>query len=296
VQARPKDARTIAELVRTRDLRPIAPDNETVVAIRLKVGRRRELVTEQTRRLARLRDLLCGIHPGLERVLDVTTKGPLALLSRFVTPTEIRRAGKARLIAQRRKTPQVRNVEAIAERALQAAQAQRIAVVGEAVTADLIRELAAEALQARERITRIDCDLEELLTSHPDGALIRSLPGMGPVLAAEFIACVGDIGRFPSADALASAAGLAPVLRQSGRSAASRRAFGGDKALKRVFFQSAFCAVMTGDPLSRTFYDRKRREGKHRTQALIALARRRVTVLWTMLRSRQSFDPARKAA
>jgi hypothetical protein len=175
----PRVARTIAELVRTRDLRPIAPDNETVVAIRLKVGRRRELVTEQTRRLARLRDLLCGIHPGLERVLDVTTKGPLALLSRFVTSTEIRRAGKARLIAQLRKTPQVRNVEAIAERALQAAQAQRIAVVGEAVTADLIRELAAEALQARERITLIDRDLEELLTSHPDGALIRSLPGMG---------------------------------------------------------------------------------------------------------------------
>lgn len=292
----PRDARTIAELVRTRDLRPIAPDNETVVAIRLKVGRRRELVAGQTRRLARLRDLLCGIHPGLERGLDVTTKGPLALLSRFVTPAEIRRAGKARLIAQLRKTPQVRHVEALAERALEAAQAQRIAVVGEAATADLIRELAAEALQARERITRIDRDLEELLTNHPDGALVRSLPGMGAVLAAEFIACVGNIGRFPSADALASAAGLAPVLRQSGRSAAHRRAFGGDKALKRVFFQSAFCAVMTGDPLSRAFYDRKRREGKHRTQALIALARRRVTVLWAMLHSRQSFDPAQKAA
>nr|WP_281271367.1 transposase [Humitalea rosea] len=125
---------------------------------------------------------------------------------------------------------------------------------------------------------------------------MRSLPGMGAVLAAGFIACVGNIGRFPSADALASAAGLAPVLRQSGRSAAHRRAFGGDKALKRVFFQSAFCAVMTGDPLSRAFYDRKRREGKHRTQALIALARRRVNVLWTMLQSRQNFDPTRKAA
>jgi transposase len=292
----PRDARTIAELVRTRELRPIAPDNETVVAIRLKVGRRRELVTEQTRRLSRLCDLLCGIHPGLERRLDVTTKGPLALLSRFVTPAEIRRAGKARLIAQLRKTPQVRSVEALAEDALQAAHAQRIAVVGEAATADLIRELAAEALQARERITRIDRDLEGLLSSHPDGALIRSLPGMGAVLSAEFIACVGNIGRFPSADALASAAGLAPVLRQSGRSAAWRRAFGGDKALKRVFFQSAFCAVMTGDPLSRAFCDRKRREGKHRTQALIALARRRVTVLWTMLHSRQNFDPIRKAA
>jgi transposase len=292
----PRDARTIAELVRTRPLRPIARDEETIVAIRLKVGRRRELVTDQTRRLSRLRGLLCGVHPGLERALDVTCKGPLVLLSRFVTPAEIRRAGKARIVAHLRRTPQLRDVEALAERALAAAAAQRIAVPGEAPTAELVRELAAEALQTRARIARIDRDLERLLADHPDGALIRSLPGMGAVLAAEFVACVGDIARFASADALASAAGLAPVIRQSGRSAAWRRAFGGDKALKRVFFQSAFCAVMAGDPLSRAFYDRKRREGKHRTQALIALARRRVTVLWTMLRTRQSFDPTRKVA
>ncbi|WP_442892379.1 IS110 family transposase, partial [Ensifer sp. MJa1] len=39
----PRDARTIADLVRTRDLRPILPDDATVTAIRLKVGRRRDL-------------------------------------------------------------------------------------------------------------------------------------------------------------------------------------------------------------------------------------------------------------
>ncbi|MFP4406502.1 IS110 family transposase, partial [Rhodosalinus sp.] len=85
----PRDARTIAELVRTRDLRPILPDADTVVALRLKVGRRRDLTADQTRRLTRLRGLLCGIFPGLERGLDVTCKGPLVLLTRFVTPAEI---------------------------------------------------------------------------------------------------------------------------------------------------------------------------------------------------------------
>ena len=119
---------------------------------------------------------------------------------------------------------------------------------------------------------------------------------MGAVLAAEFIAYTGDIRRFASADALASAAVLAPVQRQSGKRNGWRRALGGDKALKRVFYQSAFCAVATKDPLSKAFYARKRREGKHHTQALIALARRRITVLWTMLQRRETFDPDRKAA
>ena len=292
----PRDARTIADLVRTRDLRPILPDDDTLVALRLKVGRRRELIQDQTRRITRLRGLLRGIHPGLERTLDLTCKGPLALLSRYVTPAEIRRAGKTRLRAHLMKTPHLHGIDALIDRALEAARAQKIVVPGEAPTADLIRDMAAEALESRAKIVRIDHDLEGLLADHPDGALIRSLPGMGAVLAAEFVACVGDIRRFASADALASAAGLAPVQRQSGKRAGWRRAYGGDKALKRVFYQSAFCAVTTRNPLSKAFYDRKRREGKHHSQALIALARRRVTAIWTMLQRREAFDPDRKAA
>jgi len=292
----PRDARTIADLVRTRDLRRVLPDDDTRVALRLKVSRRRELVEDQTRRIARLRGLLCGIHPRLERALDVTCKGPLVLLMRYVTPAEIRRAGKARLRTHLKKTPHLHGIDALVDRVLEAARAQKITVPGEAPTAELIRDLATEALDAKAKIARIDRDLEGLLADHPDGALIRSLPGMGAVLAAELLACVGDIGRFASADALASAAGLAPVQRQSGKRNGWRRAHGGDKALKRVFYQSAFCAVSTRDPLSKAFYDRKRREGKHHTQALIALARRRVTVIWTMLQRRETFDPHRKAA
>jgi transposase len=292
----PRDARTIADLVRTRELRPILPDDETVMAIRLKVGRRRDLIEEQTRRLNRLRGLLSSIHPGLERDLDVTCKGPLVLLTRYVTPAEIRLAGKRRIMAQLARPPHMQGVEALAKHARAAAGAQMLAVPGEAAMAELVRELATEALEARAKINRLDRDLASLLVDHPDGALIQSLPGMGAVLAAEFIACVGDIRRFPSADALASAAGLAPVIRQSGRKAGWRRTYGGDKALKRVFYQSAFCAVCRKDPLSKAFYDRKRGEGKHHTQALIALARRRVTVLWTMLQTRQTFDPLKNAA
>lgn len=292
----PRDARTIAELVRTRDLRPVLADDDTRVALRLKVGRRRDLMQDQVRRIARIRGLLCGIHPGLEQAFDLCCKGPLALLTRYVTPSDIRRAGKARIATHLRRTPYLHGCEALATRAVEIAKAQRITVPGEMATAELIRELAGEALEARQKIIAIERDLEGLLASHPDDALIRSLPGMGAILTAEFLAAVGDMRRFTSADALACAAGLAPVQRQSGNRSGWRRAYGGDKALKRVFYQSAFCAVSTKDPLSKAFYDRKRSEGKHHTQALIALARRRVNVLWTMVQRREAFDPQRKVA
>ena len=293
----PRDARVIAEQVRTRpELRLIRPDDETTIALRLLVARRRDLVADQTRRLSRLRQLLGAVHPGLERTLDVTTTGALWLLTRFVSPAEIRAAGLTRLLKHLRRRPNLREPERLAEAALTAAKAQRVAVPGERPTAELVRELAAEALAVKERLGRIDKQLEALVARHPDGALIRSLPGMGAILTAEFIATVGDLTRFRSADALAAAAGLAPVLRQSGRSRALRRAWGGDKDLNRIFTQSAFCACANGDPVSRAFYDRKRGEGKHRTQALVALARRRVTVLWTMLKLRTPFDPQHRPA
>jgi transposase len=291
----PRDARVIAELVRIRhDLRPIEPASELDLELRLLVGRRRDLIQAQTQRLSRLHDLLVGIFPGLERALDLTTKGALHLLTKFVTPAELRAAGQKRLIRHLRAAGGLPKVEAMAERALAAAAEQTIAIPAERMSARLIKELASEALATRTRLAGLDRALEDLLDRHPDAALIRSLPGMGAVLTAELIAEAGSLSRFRSADALAAAAGIAPVLRQSGKVRFLRRPTGGNKGLKRVFYQSAFCSL--GHPDSRAFYDRKRREGKRHHQAVLALARRRINVLWAILNRRQRFQQNFKLA
>ena len=291
----PRDARTIADQVRIRaDLRPVEAATEIDLEIRLLVGRRRDIVTAQTQRLARLHDLLVGIFPGLEACLDLKTKGPLHLLTRYVTPAELREAGRKRLIRHLQAAGGLPKVEDLADRALAAAAEQAIAVPGERMTARLIRELAAEALASRARLIELDREAEALLERHPDAALIRSLPGMGAVLTAELIAEAGNLSRFRSADALASAAGMAPVLKQSGRTRFLRRPSGGNKGLKRVFYQSAFCSLGHDD--SRAFYARKRREGKRHHQAVIALARRRVNVLWAVMHNRTPFQAGFKTA
>jgi transposase len=262
----PRDAAVIAELARTRrDLRPVEPAGELDAELRLLVSRRRDLVLDQTRRASRIRELLGALFPALERRVEVTTKTGLVFLSLFAAPDEIRGAGTAR-IARRilKAAPNLRGVEALAGDAVTAARAQRTVIPGSRLRAEMVRELAREALAARDRLTAVDRAIEERLARHPDAALIRSLPGMGATLTAEFIALAGSIGRFRSADGLAAAAGLAPVLRQSGKSRAIRRAQGGDKALKRVLYQAAFTSL--GAPDSHAFYDRKRAEGNATTR------------------------------
>jgi hypothetical protein len=180
----PRDARVIAEQVRTRnDLRPLRPQGELLVQLRLVTGRRRDLVGEQTRRLARLHDLLVCVHPGLERVLDLTTKSGLWLLCRYVTPAEVRAAGPSgledHLAGGGLARPQRQRLVA---QAVAAAAAQQLSITGEQLAAGLVRELAGEALACRARLAELDGDLARLLAQHPDAALIQSLPGMGTIL------------------------------------------------------------------------------------------------------------------
>lgn len=288
----PRDAKTIADQLRLRDdWREITTSDHTTLDLRMLASRRRELVVDQTRRQARLREVLTSIFPGLERAVDVTNLADLHLLTRYVTPAEIRRAGRRRLTEHLLRVGVRRPyAEALADKAITAAVSQHVVVPGEARLAEFTREFATQAVAAKRRIAELDAQIADDLDRRPDAALIRSLPGMGATLTAEFLAEAGDLTRFATADQLASAAGLAPVLQQSGKMRYLRRATTGSKTLKFVFYQSAFCAIRT-DPASKAFYRRKRAEGKRHHQALIALARRRINVLFAMLRTRQPYRP-----
>ncbi|GJF32575.1 hypothetical protein KNE206_52750 [Kitasatospora sp. NE20-6] len=117
--------------------------------------------------------------------------------------------------------------------------------------------------------------------------VLTSMPGIGIRTAARILVDVGDASTFPTAGHLVAYAGLAPVTRASGSSIPgehpSRR---GNKQLKRAFYLAAFASL--SQPESRAYYDRKRREGKHH---VAALARRRIDVLFAMLRDGTLYQP-----
>jgi transposase len=96
--------------------------------------------------------------------------------------------------------------------------------------------MASEILRARRRIAAVEERLEKLLSERPEAKIVRSMPGMGAVFTAEFLAEVGDLSRFASADALGAAAGLVPVTRASGNSSFQRRAKRGNRPLKHLMF------------------------------------------------------------
>lgn len=278
------DALVIADQLRMRwrSLQEICPKDEALAEMRALVGHRRDLIQDQTRRITRLRGLLLEICPALEATLNLNREGALLAVMKVATPASVRRLGEARL-ARWLKSRGVRKSRVLAQRIVAAARAQKCELPAAEVKAALVAEIALEVLRTRKRIAALDDRLEELLASDQRASIVRSLPGMGTVFTAEFLAEVGEISRFNSANDLAAAAGLAPVLRSSGSVSYQRRPKRGNRTLKRLLYRSAFCSI-SHHGASESFYRRKRTEGKTHHQAMIALARRRVNVLWAMLR------------
>lgn len=290
-----RDARVIADQTRMRpDLQELTAGEQELAELEILLARRKDLVGDQTRTINRLRDALLSSFPALERALDLNNRGALILVCHYRTPAAIRRMGKKRLAAFLANRG-VRGAETLANKALTAAKSQSVSLPAEEITARIVAELAGEVLSLKQGIEALDGELEKRFFARKEARVLTSLPGVGVTLGVEFLVAAGDLSAFESADKLAAYAGLVPAAHDSGKRVGNdKRMRGGNKALKYFFYQSAF-ASLRSSPASRTFYDRKRAEGKRHIQALIALARRRVNVLWAMLRDGTTFE-ARSAA
>ncbi|WP_307783129.1 IS110 family transposase [Streptomyces sp. MBT53] len=286
-----KDAFVIADQARVRrDLGLLRPGDEIAVDLRTLTNRRLDVVFDRTRQINRLRAQLLEIFPALERSLELVNKGPVMLLTGYQTPAAIRRAG-VRRIETWLKNRKVRSAAALAKTAVEAAQAQQTALPGEKLAAAMVVRLAKGVMALDEEIAELDALIEARFREHPHAEVIRSLPGMGAKLGAEFIAATGgDMDAFGSADRLAGFAGLAPRPRDSGRVSGNlRRPRRYHRGLLRAMYLSAMVSITTC-PASKAYYQRKRSEGKGHKQALLALARRRLNVLWAMLRDGQCYQ------
>jgi transposase len=279
-----QDAYVIADQAPMRgDLSELQANEGELAELQLLISRRRDLVTDRSRTITRLREALLALFPALERTLDLNNSSALTLVAHYQTPTALRRAGYKR-VATYLKNRGIKGADTLAKKALAAAESQSAVLPAQDVASAIVAELVREALVLKQRIERVDEELKHRFFIRPEASILTSLPGMGPVLGAEFLVAAGDLSAFSSADQLAAYAGLVPAAHDSGKRAGNdHRMRGGNKVLKRAFYQSAFASLRTS-PVSRAYYDRKRREGKRHTQAVIALARRRVNVLWAMLR------------
>lgn len=135
--------------------------------------------------------------------------------------------------------------------------------------------------------------LAKLVASHPDLAakdrLIQSFCGAGPVLSHTLLALAPEIAE-ASRREIAALIGLAPYDHDTGVFRGRRCIWGGRAEVRRVVYMAALTASRS-NPVIKAFHHRLRAAGKAPKVALIAVARKIVTILSAMLRNNQHWSP-----
>jgi transposase len=293
----PRDAFIIAQAARTlpHALRSISVEAESVAELGMLCGFDEDIVKQVNQTANRLRGLLTQIHPALERVIGPRLDHPavLDLLQHYPSPEALRHAGQTRIgNVLVKRAPKIGRD--LAGQILVALKEQTVVVAGTSAAGLVIPRLAEQLATLRRQRTEIGTEVERLVEAHPLHQVLTSMPGVGVGTCARLLAEIS--GRhFDTAAHLAAYAGLAPITRRSGTSIRGERPSSrGNRILKRALFLSAFAALR--DPVSRAYYDRKIAQGKRHNQALVALARRRVDVLYAMLRDGTPYDPEHSLA
>ena len=165
--------------------------------------------------------------------------------------------------------------------------------LGESWRGVLHLELAAwEAL--RLQLKQIEARLEARNAECPRTRRLQTIPGVGPRLAESLVTVIGDPKRFKSAKEVAAYVGLTPRLHQSGEMMRDGRiSKQGDRRLRSLLVEIAW-ACRRFNPAFRALFERLTKgDPKRKKKAAVALARRILTVCWSMLRHETDWDASR---
>ena len=155
------------------------------------------------------------------------------------------------------------------------------------LTAPRLQKSVARLLKALQReLEALDKELDDTVRNTPlwreKEDLLRSVPGVGPTIARTLLAEMPELGSLDRRQ-VASLAGLAPFTRQSGQWHGRSFIGGGRSPVRAVLYLGAMAAVRF-NPTLRAFYQRLRAAGKPANLALIAVARKLLTILNAILR------------
>lgn len=156
------------------------------------------------------------------------------------------------------------------------------------------RSLEAHIRWLERQVIDSDAALEQLIEASPlwrvQEQLLRSVPGVGPMLARTLLGTLPELGHLDRHQ-IAALVGVAPHACDSGMRRGQRHCWGGRPVVRQVLYMAALVAAHW-NPVLRTFYQRLRAAGKPAKVALVAVARKLLVLLNAMLRDQRPWQHA----
>lgn len=264
-------------------LQEVATVSEAQRQLKYLTRRRRHRVADRARRLTRLR---CDLQAVCPELLALTGAVDNRWFLRLLTCRD-RLTALPRLQAK-----SITAIRGVGAKTLPRIRAwQRQATFGaniDLADTDIVDDARA-ILEGDAQLDRINHRIEAIAADCLMATRLRTIPGFGPIGTAELAGEIGALQRFEKETSLAVYLGMAPLDHSSGLQRRGKR-----PKCVNTRCQSALmtCIVrhMAVVPKSRAYYDRKRAEGKQHNQAVRALGRHLVRVIWRMLENERDYE------
>lgn len=292
------DAFCLAELARTdaHRFRALQPHSDETKALRALTRTREDLVAARVRLGNELRAQLQAFWPGAAEIFfDVDSSIALAFLERYPSPADARGLGVKRLegfLARHRYSGR-RPAAELLDRLRSAPEGRAGALESEARRGAVLGLVAAlKPIVAQ--IAELTSQIAGAVRAHPDGQVFLPLfkDPKSTITAARLVAEIGDDrSRYPSSEALAADAGMAPVARESGKRKVAAFRWACDKRLREAVACLAD-STRHHHPWAREVYARARSRGLDHPHAIRVLGRAWLRVLWRCWQDEVPYDPA----
>jgi transposase len=263
--------------------------------LRRTVKIRSSLVKRRSACMHRLDALLEILGPDwIVAVGSAMTITMLHLLSRWPDPHQVIRLGRSRLALWLRRQSRGKWGAEQAEAIIQAAQAT-IRLWGHdgmdfgALAADIAME-AQLALELTAQIDKLEERISVFYKQADPQQILMTVPGVGPVLAAQIIGRLGDVERFSTLSAVRSYSGLVPRHSSSGLAgAAGGLSKKGDACLREAVCIAADLARRCDPSLAHRYHRLMMENGKHHTSAVCSVGAVLITRIVTCIRKQQAY-------
>jgi len=283
------DARHIAAFLRFAQPRCTDPTLPVIMRLRELTRFRFNLVQQKGDAKRRVLCVLDRVFPEYEQLFsDVFLRSSRALLAEAVTPDEFAAFDLSELEQLLHRVSRGRFGQERAE-AIQRAACQSVGVSFLTDAAQIeMRCLLAQIDLLEQQVADVEAAIEQVMAEIPQ--YITTIDGIGPVTGAALVAEIGDVQRFDTLEKLVTFAGIDATVFKTGQFEGNQRHMSkrGSPYLRCALWQAAG-ASLQHNPELKTYYDKKRAEGKIHGVALGAVCRKLLARVYVILREQRPY-------
>lgn len=279
-----RDAKMLAKMLKLKDHMDVEEkafievEKTPAVNEKLRILSRHQqsLIDENTRIQNRLRKRLLEVCPDILEFGDTSSKKLLRLLKKYpdfrgykkITHGALLKIDSIGKQTAASMVEGLRNIQYVEELA--------------GIYKPIISSCCRRLLELKEEIEMLDKELEETGQKSAEVMQLKSIMGVGTKLSSRLMGEIGDIKRFDRESQLAVYCGIACIDDDSRKSKKTKAVYKANRICKTTMIDIAGCTIRYV-PESKTYYDKKRAEGKDHNHALRCLARQLIKVIFKML-------------